>query len=73
VIASTETKPPDADLPLPPLKIAGRAGPLDRPDPYDGSRHRHLAHGTSLRGYWLGRLYQHALDSYAGLPLAKFP
>jgi len=28
---------------------------------------------TSLRDYWFGRLYQHVLDSYAGLPLAKFP
>jgi SAM-dependent methyltransferase len=34
VTAPTETKPPDADLP--PLEIAGRAGPLERPDPYGG-------------------------------------
>ncbi len=34
--AATETKPPDADLPLPPLEIAGGAGPLDHTDPYGG-------------------------------------
>lgn len=28
---------------------------------------------TSLRDYWVDRLYQHVLDCYAGLPLAKFP
>ncbi|HEV2773116.1 MAG TPA: class I SAM-dependent methyltransferase [Thermoleophilaceae bacterium] len=28
------TKPPDAELPLPPLQIAGRAGALDNADPY---------------------------------------
>jgi cephalosporin hydroxylase len=28
---------------------------------------------TSLQEYWLGRLSQHVLDSYAGVPLAKFP
>ena len=32
--APTETKAPDAGLPLPPLEIAARAGPLDRTDPY---------------------------------------
>ncbi|MEJ7656434.1 MAG: hypothetical protein WKF33_05340 [Thermoleophilaceae bacterium] len=26
---------------------------------------------TSLRDYWIDRLWQHVLDSYAGLPLAS--
>jgi SAM-dependent methyltransferase len=34
VTAPTETKPLEADLPLPPLQIAGRAGALDRADPF---------------------------------------
>lgn len=32
--APTETKPPETDLPLPPLEIAAGAGALDRTDPY---------------------------------------
>ena len=34
--APTEWKPPNGDRALPPLEIAGRAGPLDRTDPYGG-------------------------------------
>jgi hypothetical protein len=36
VTAPIETKAPDAGLPLPPLDIAGHAGPLDHTDPYGG-------------------------------------
>ena len=49
-VTPTETKRPDADLPLPPLEIAGRAGALDRADP----------HGDYER---IGRLCRNAIVS----------
>ena len=29
--------------------------------------------GETLREYWLGRAAAHTADSYAGIPLSKFP